>query len=159
MSSWHIIRFKLNYWYDSDPDISRYLVFFGDNNIYHVGFDVWRDPYYDVPILEISMWWRTDSDKTTDRHFFHLSSLSLRWDPRKGRVKKLCIIQLKHPTELSHVPILASFRERICAFMVSQQPLIWSQPTTAMPVCLNLIIITTILEAWLWYSKVKSDFV
>ena len=74
--------------------------------------------------------------------------------------------QLKHPTtEFSHVSILASFRERICAFMVLQQPLIWSQPTTASPACPNLMIITTphasFLSAkiWHWYLTIRQHLI
>ena len=47
--------------------------------------------------------------------------------------------------KLSHISILASFRGRIRALMVSQ-PLIWTQQTAGSPSCLNLIIITGILS-------------
>ena len=74
--------------------------------------------------------------------------------------------QLKHPTtELSHVSILASFRERICAFMVLHQPLIWSQPTTASPACPNLMIITTphasflSTKVWHWYLTIRLHLI
>ena len=49
------------------------------------------------------------------------------------------------PLKLSHISILASFRGRIRALMVSQ-PLIWTQQTAGSPSCLNLMIITGILS-------------